>query len=414
MKKPICAPAQIELRVSPRSERRKKIAITTAASAKRTAMYMNTETSASASFTTTNVAPQMSAVKPSARSARKCLLSIDGRVYALRARLTRRDRMPQLPGPDSLTRAARYSTEGAAHDSSINRSRTYLSRSRYPIGRSTNHFRGRREARNLVRSAQPEFYRGLQRGRKTGTQDGDSFRADSRGLPARAGACQQARELRDYHSGRQRRGLHEDLAARILGEGPRAPGRNISGQHEPVFCGDPARCSGVESLQHDLSRIFPLADGALLSEFAGVGVRRTRGILRKYADRRFRSGDGTAGPGFDCRAQAGRVDATGRFVQGGSQLSVLQRAEQNFGFLCGILGADALLDGRRQSCAPRDAAGLHQCDDERSDGGTGGRASVWRPETTASGAVRLYRKRGVLLHQGAAASGDTRRRFAGT
>src|SRR5271155_21386 len=91
MKNPICAPAHAELRVSPRSERRKKIAITTAAKAKRTAMYRNTETSASASFTTTNVAPQMSAVIPNARSARKCLLSMDGRVYAVRVGLTRRE-----------------------------------------------------------------------------------------------------------------------------------------------------------------------------------------------------------------------------------------------------------------------------------------------------------------------------------
>src|SRR5271169_1286935 len=91
MKKPICAPAQIELRVRLRKAWRKKIAITTAASAKRTAMYMKTETSASASFTTTNVAPQMSAVNPRARSARKCLLSMDERVYALRARVTRRE-----------------------------------------------------------------------------------------------------------------------------------------------------------------------------------------------------------------------------------------------------------------------------------------------------------------------------------
>src|SRR5271168_3330925 len=91
MKKPICAPAQMELRVSPRSELWKNIAITTAASAKRTAMYIKTETSASASFTTTNVAPQMSAVNPRARSARKCLLNMDGRVYALRAGVTRRE-----------------------------------------------------------------------------------------------------------------------------------------------------------------------------------------------------------------------------------------------------------------------------------------------------------------------------------
>src|ERR1700733_977461 len=91
MKKPICAPAQIEVRVRPRNAWRKKIAITTAASAKRTAMYTKTETSASASFTSTKVAPQISAVKPKARSARKCLLSMDGRVYALRAAVTRRE-----------------------------------------------------------------------------------------------------------------------------------------------------------------------------------------------------------------------------------------------------------------------------------------------------------------------------------
>src|SRR5580693_8045568 len=114
MKKPICAPAQIERRVSPRKEWRKKIAITPAASAKRTAIYRKTDTSASASFTTTNVAPQMSAVNPSARSARKCLLSMDGRVYALRANVTRREALAQLPALDLLTHAARYSTEGAA------------------------------------------------------------------------------------------------------------------------------------------------------------------------------------------------------------------------------------------------------------------------------------------------------------
>src|SRR5271170_721762 len=91
MKKPICAPAQIELRVRPRNAWRKKIAIATAARAKRTVMYRKTETSASASFTTTKVAPQMSAVKPRARSARRCLLSMDGRVYALRAGVTRRE-----------------------------------------------------------------------------------------------------------------------------------------------------------------------------------------------------------------------------------------------------------------------------------------------------------------------------------
>src|ERR1700721_79773 len=136
MKKPICAPAQIELRVSPRNDWRKKIAITTAASAKRTEMYRKTDTSASASFTTTNVAPQMSAVIPSARSARKCLLSMDGRVYALRVRVTRRETLPQLPAPDLLTGAVTYSTEGAANDSSINRSRTYLSWSGDSTGQS--------------------------------------------------------------------------------------------------------------------------------------------------------------------------------------------------------------------------------------------------------------------------------------
>src|SRR5580704_15274940 len=74
MKKPIWAPAQIAPRVSPRSERQKTIAITAAASANRTAKYMNTETSASASFTTTKVLPQISAVNPNARSARRRLL----------------------------------------------------------------------------------------------------------------------------------------------------------------------------------------------------------------------------------------------------------------------------------------------------------------------------------------------------
>src|ERR1700679_520154 len=184
MKKPICAPAQIELRLSPRNDWRKKIAITPAASVKRTAMYRKTDTSASASFTTTNVAPQMSAVNPSARSARKCLLRMDGRVYALRAKVTRRETRSQLRAPALLTGAASYSTEGATHDSSINRSRTYLSRRRDSSSQSPSHSPGRGETRNLVRSAQPEFYRGLQRGRKASAQDRHPFRADSRGLPA--------------------------------------------------------------------------------------------------------------------------------------------------------------------------------------------------------------------------------------
>ena len=80
MKKPICAPAQIAPRVRPRSERQKTIAITAAASAKRTARYVKTDTSASASFTTTNVPPQISAVNPKARSARRRLLCMEQRV----------------------------------------------------------------------------------------------------------------------------------------------------------------------------------------------------------------------------------------------------------------------------------------------------------------------------------------------
>ena len=129
-----------------------------------------------------------------------------------------------------------------------------------------------------------------------------------------------------------------------------------------------------------------------------MGVRRARGILRQYADRRFRSRDGTSGPGPDRRAEAGRLDATGRFVQGGSQLSVLQRTEQNFGFLCRVVGADALLNGGRQVHTPADAAGLRQRDVERSRRGAGRRAKLRRPETTASSAVRLYQERCVLLH----------------
>src|SRR5271156_2013398 len=94
MKKPICAPAHADAKVKPRRERQKKIAITTAASAKRTARYTKTETSESASFTTTKVAPQIRAARPKAKSAWRRLLKIlpdmSERVYARRRAVTRR------------------------------------------------------------------------------------------------------------------------------------------------------------------------------------------------------------------------------------------------------------------------------------------------------------------------------------
>src|SRR4029077_4748505 len=67
------------LRSRPRSERQNRIPITAAESANRTAMYTATETSASASFTTTNVAPQISAQSRSPRSARSRLLDMKPR-----------------------------------------------------------------------------------------------------------------------------------------------------------------------------------------------------------------------------------------------------------------------------------------------------------------------------------------------